>query len=78
MIRLVAFDLDGTLVDSHRDIADATNAVIADLGGTPLEMSVVTGFVGDGAAVLTNKPQQPIAPGRYQRVAPPRRVENPC
>lgn len=55
MIRLVAFDLDGTLVDSHRDIADATNAVIADLGGTPLEMSVVTSFVGDGAAVLIRR-----------------------
>jgi phosphoglycolate phosphatase len=55
MIRLVAFDLDGTLVDSHRDIADATNAVIADLGGTPLDMSVVTTFVGDGAAVLIRR-----------------------
>jgi phosphoglycolate phosphatase len=55
VIRLVVFDLDGTLVDSHRDIADATNAVIADLGGTPLEMSVVTGFVGDGAAVLIRR-----------------------
>lgn len=55
MIRLVAFDLDGTLVDSHRDIADATNAVIADLGGTPLETSVVTSFVGDGAAVLIRR-----------------------
>lgn len=54
-IRLVAFDLDGTLVDSHRDIADATNAVIADLGGTPLEMSVVTSFVGDGAALLIRR-----------------------
>jgi phosphoglycolate phosphatase len=55
VIGLVVFDLDGTLVDSHRDIADATNAVIADLGGTPLEMSVVTSFVGDGAAVLIRR-----------------------
>jgi len=55
VIGLVVFDLDGTLVDSHRDIADATNAVIADLGGTPLEMAVVTGFVGDGAAVLIRR-----------------------
>lgn len=55
MIRLVAFDLDGTLVDSHRDIADATNAAIADLGGRPLEMSVITGLVGEGAAVLIRR-----------------------
>ena len=55
MIRLIAFDLDGTLVDSHRDIADATNAVIADLGGTPLEQSVITSLVGEGAAVLIRR-----------------------
>jgi phosphoglycolate phosphatase len=55
VIRLVAFDLDGTLVDSHRDIADATNAAIADLGGRPLEMSVITSLVGEGAAVLIRR-----------------------
>ena len=55
MTRLVVFDLDGTLVDSHRDIADATNAVIADLGGTPLEQSVITSLVGEGAAVLIRR-----------------------
>jgi phosphoglycolate phosphatase len=55
VIRLVVFDLDGTLVDSHRDIADATNAVIADLGGTPLEQSVITSLVGEGAAVLIRR-----------------------
>jgi len=55
VIRLVAFDLDGTLVDSHRDIADATNAAIADLGGRPLEMSAITSLVGEGAAVLIRR-----------------------
>jgi phosphoglycolate phosphatase len=55
LIRLAVFDLDGTLVDSHRDIADATNAVIADLGGTPLEQSVITSLVGEGAAVLIRR-----------------------
>ena len=55
MIRLVVFDLDGTLVDSHRDIGDATNAVITDLGGAPLEQSVITSLVGEGAAVLIRR-----------------------
>jgi phosphoglycolate phosphatase len=55
VIRLVVFDLDGTLVDSHRDIADATNAAVADLGGRPLEMSVITSLVGEGAAVLIRR-----------------------
>ena len=55
MIRLVAFDLDGTLVDSHRDIADATNAVIADFGGDPLPLPVVTSLVGEGAAMLIRR-----------------------
>lgn len=55
MFKLVVFDLDGTLVDSHRDIADATNAVIADFGGRPLELSVITSLVGEGAAVLIRR-----------------------
>jgi phosphoglycolate phosphatase len=55
MIRLLVFDLDGTLVDSHRDIGAATNAVITDLGGTPLEQSVITSLVGEGAAVLIRR-----------------------
>src|SRR5262245_41325088 len=30
LIHLVVFDLDGTLVDSRRDLANATNALIAE------------------------------------------------
>lgn len=55
MIRLVAFDLDGTLVDSHRDLGDATNALLADLGAEPLPHDAITKMVGEGAAVLVRR-----------------------
>jgi phosphoglycolate phosphatase len=54
-IRLVIFDLDGTLIDSRRDLADAINAMIAELGGEPLSLGAVTALVGEGAAVLVRR-----------------------
>lgn len=50
--RLIAFDLDGTLVDSRRDLADAANELVAELGGTPLAEEAVGDMVGEGARVL--------------------------
>ena len=55
MIRLVVFDLDGTLVDSSRDLADATNALIGELGGAPLTVRQVVDMVGEGASVLVQR-----------------------
>jgi phosphoglycolate phosphatase len=52
VIRLVAFDLDGTLVDSLRDLADAANELVAQGGGTPLPVDAVGRMVGEGAATL--------------------------
>ncbi len=51
-IQAIAFDLDGTLVDSIQDLARAANASRADLGLSSLNSDRVASFVGDGAASL--------------------------
>jgi phosphoglycolate phosphatase len=53
--RLIAFDLDGTLIDSRRDLADSANQLIAELGGTPLSEDAIAGMVGEGAALLVKR-----------------------
>jgi phosphoglycolate phosphatase len=49
---LIVFDLDGTLIDSQRDLADSANEMLAAYGATPLDEREVAGFVGDGARQL--------------------------
>ena len=46
------FDLDGTLVDSRRDIADAANALLVSCGAAPIAEEQIGAMVGDGAATL--------------------------
>lgn len=53
--RLIAFDLDGTLVDSRRDLADSANELIVELGGTPLSEDAIGRMVGEGAAILVER-----------------------
>ena len=53
--RLIVFDLDGTLVDSRRDLADSANALIGELGGRPLDEEAVGRMVGEGAALLVSR-----------------------
>ncbi len=55
MTTLVVFDLDGTLVDSKRDLADAANALIAELGGDRLPEDRIAEMVGEGAALLVRR-----------------------
>jgi phosphoglycolate phosphatase len=50
--RLIVFDLDGTLVDSRRDITDAANALLESCGAPPLSEDRIGAMVGDGAATL--------------------------
>jgi phosphoglycolate phosphatase len=55
MIELVVFDLDGTLVDSHQDLAHAANLLVGELGGAPISEAAVVRMVGEGAAVLVRR-----------------------
>jgi phosphoglycolate phosphatase len=71
-ILLVVFDLDGTLIDSRHDLADAVNALLAELGGEPLGVDTVTAMVGEGAAVLVRRALiaadlDPATPGALDR-----------
>jgi phosphoglycolate phosphatase len=52
---LVIFDLDGTLVDSKQDLAQAVNATRKHCGLVPLDLETVSSYVGNGAPVLVRK-----------------------
>ena len=54
-IRLVVFDLDGTLVDSRRDLAESANAVLEYYGCRTHSEESIGRMVGDGAATLVRR-----------------------
>jgi phosphoglycolate phosphatase len=51
----IAFDLDGTLVDSAPDLVGALNAVLVDQGLPALPLELVRGMVGRGAKRLIQR-----------------------
>jgi len=51
-LALVVFDLDGTLVDSRKDLVDSANALIRAFGGRQLPDDAISGMIGEGAALL--------------------------
>lgn len=55
LMDLVIFDLDGTLIDSSTDLANAVNATRAHLGLSPMDHQKVYSYVGNGAPVLIRK-----------------------
>ena len=54
-VRLVVFDLDGTLVDSRRDLADSANEMLGGYGAPPLTEAAIVRMVGGGAATLVTR-----------------------
>lgn len=48
----IAFDLDGTLIDSAPDIQANANAVLAQMGAAPITLAQTRDFIGNGAAVF--------------------------
>lgn len=54
-VRALAFDLDGTLLDTLPDLADAAQVMLAALGRPPVAEATVRSFVGDGVARLVER-----------------------
>ena len=52
---LIIFDLDGTLIDSARDIEIATNSMRLHFGMRPLDAQVIQSYVGNGAEKLVQR-----------------------
>lgn len=53
--KLIVFDLDGTLVDSARDLATAVNLMRRHFGLPPLSVETVKGYVGNGVRMLVTR-----------------------
>ena len=54
-IRLVIFDLDGTLIDSRLDLVHSVNAALRHIGRPELPEDVIASYVGDGAPTLIRR-----------------------
>ena len=73
--RLIAFDLDGTLIDSSRDLAESVNELLGEIGAPPLPLQEVTRMIGEGAKVLIRRalaasgiPEDPEAIARFLEI----------
>jgi phosphoglycolate phosphatase len=51
-VRVLIFDLDGTLIDSGRDLALSVNATLEHMGRAPLPYEQIYSYVGKGASRL--------------------------
>ncbi len=52
---LLVFDLDGTLIDSRKDLATAVNVMLRVLDRPPLPEDVIASYIGDGAGMLVRR-----------------------
>jgi phosphoglycolate phosphatase len=54
-VRLLVFDLDGTLIDSRLDLIHSVNAMLRHVGRPELDGEVIASYVGDGAPALVRR-----------------------
>ena len=55
MAVIIALDLDGTLIDSARDLAESIGEMLEGYGAAPLPMPDVVRMVGEGAPILVRR-----------------------
>ncbi len=55
MIRVCIFDLDGTLLNTEKNIAYNVNLTLQEFGFLPLPVETIRSFVGDGAFLLMKR-----------------------
>lgn len=58
----LVFDLDGTLIDSRRDITTAVNRTRSEYGLPPIPLEAVVTMVGEGARLLVERALGPGFP----------------
>lgn len=58
-IKLLVFDLDGTLIDSKKDICVAVNLTLTNLGEDAISEEVIADYVGTGIQPLLHKVFEP-------------------
>jgi phosphoglycolate phosphatase len=54
-LRLMVFDLDGTLIDSGADLFASVNAMLRNFDRPPLPQAVIASYIGDGAPLLVRR-----------------------
>ena len=54
-LKLLVFDLDGTLIDSAQDLCNSVNAALAEFGRKPLPDEQIAGYIGNGALMLVRR-----------------------
>jgi phosphoglycolate phosphatase len=54
-VKMIIYDLDGTLVDTRKDLTASTNFALTQLGLPPRTLAEVQAMVGDGAAMLMKR-----------------------
>jgi phosphoglycolate phosphatase len=54
-VKALVFDLDGTLIDSKRDLVLSVNATLRELGRAELAEDLVASYVGSGAPILISR-----------------------